>query len=176
MLRYLYSIAFTRLWKGFFFMKTGFTVHDLMTNKPLCVSRTTSVRDTANEMQKFNVNSVVVVDGQRPVGIITDEDFVRKVITKALNIEHLQAEDIMEKKLITIEPQKDIYDALLSMRDNAIRHLPVVQGDRLVGFLSMNDILKVQPELFEIMAEKLILREQERKLAMKYRFDKEKAF
>ena len=71
--------------------------------------------------------------------------------------------DYMVKKVITISPEVDIYEALLVMRDEDIRMLPVVNDNEVIGLLTVKDILKIQPQLFELLAEKLILREERRK-------------
>ena len=67
------------------------------------------------------------------------------------------------KTLFTIEGESDIYDALVIMRDENIRHLPVVNKGEMVGLLTLKDILKIQPALFELIVEKFELREEENK-------------
>jgi len=69
----------------------------------------------------------------------------------------------MIKKVITITPDVDIYEALLVMRDEDVRMLPVLDGNKLVGLLTVKDILKIEPALFELLAEKLILKEEHNK-------------
>ena len=71
------------------------------------------------------------------------------------------------KQLITIQPEDDIYDALLKMRDYNIRHLPVMDNDVMVGLLTLKDILKIEPQLFEIIVEKFEIREANRKMSQK---------
>ena len=69
----------------------------------------------------------------------------------------------METKLLMISPSDDIYDALIKMRDSNIRHLPVVEHGKMVGLLTLKDILKIEPQLFELLVEKFELREETRK-------------
>ena len=57
--------------------------------------------------------------------------------------------------VVTISPEKDVFEALVTMRNNDIRHLPVVKGNELLGFLTLKDVLKIQPELFDILLEKV---------------------
>lgn len=144
-------------------MKTGYKVQDVMTNMPVKVEKTAGLRETAELMVKFNVNSVLVMENDKLVGIVTDEDFVRKLVAVKSHAIEGKISEIMSSSLLTISPEKDLYDAILLMRDNSIRQLPVMVEENLVGFLSMNDILKIQPELFDIVAESISLREQERK-------------
>jgi signal-transduction protein with cAMP-binding, CBS, and nucleotidyltransferase domain len=146
-------------------MHTGYKVLDIMTNKPVMARQNLSLKESAMLMASENVNSLLIAEEDKALGIITDEDFIRKVIAKGLDIKKLKIKDIMTTSLITIEPHKDIYDALVLMRDNNIRQLPVVDNDKLVGFLTSKDILKLEPELIDLMAEKYELREEPRKLS-----------
>jgi len=140
-------------------MQTGYKIMDIMTNKPIVANKELSLKDAASLMEDTNVNSLLVVESDYPVGIITDEDYVRKSVAKGLDPKKLKIKDIMATNLITITPDKDVYDALLLMRDNNIRQLPVTTGKKLEGFLTLKDILKIQPELIDLVVEKYELRE-----------------
>ncbi|MEM4637929.1 MAG: CBS domain-containing protein [Candidatus Woesearchaeota archaeon] len=146
-------------------MQTDYKVIDVMTNKPVTAGKDITLKEAAQIMLDSNVNSLLVVESEKPIGIITDEDLVRKVIAKGLDPKKIRVKDIMATDLITISPGKDIYDAMKVMRDHNIRQLPVVEKGKLVGFLTAKDILKIQPELFDLWIEKYELREEQRKLS-----------
>lgn len=146
-------------------MQTGYKVIDVMTNKPVVAEKTDSLKDAAQIMMDSNVNSLLVKEGDKAIGIVTDEDLVRKVIAKGLDPKKTKIKDIMETDLITIAPGKDIYEAMQVMRNHNIRQLPVIEKGKLVGFLTAKDILKIQPELFELYIEKYELREEQKKLS-----------
>ena len=146
-------------------MQTGYKVIDVMTNKPVVAEKTDSLRDAAKKMLDANVNSLLIKESDKAIGIITDEDLVRKVIAKGLDPKKTKIKDVMETDLITISPGKDIYDAMQVMRDHNIRQLPVLEKGKLVGFLTAKDILKIQPELFDLFVEKYELKEEQRKLS-----------
>ena len=143
--------------------KTGYKVCDAMTKKPVFVSPETSIEDCALKMLNNHVGSLVITDSTKLLGILSDRDLVRRVIAKKLNPKELKAKEVMIKKVITISPEKDIYDALKKMKDSDVRHLPVMDKKEMVGLLTLKDILKIQPELFELMVEKFELREETRK-------------
>jgi CBS domain-containing protein len=145
-------------------MKTGYRVLDVMTNKPVTASKDMILQDAARLMEENNVNSLLIVESGKAIGIITDEDIVRKVVAKGLEPRKLRLKDLFVTELISITSDKDIYDALILMRDHAIRQLPVIDDDKLVGYLTLKDILKIEPELIDIIAEKYELREESRKL------------
>ena len=148
-------------------METGYRVCDVMTRKPIAVSLQTSVRDCARIMRDNNVSSLVVRENDVLKGHITDDVLIRVVVADGLNVDKTVASDIMLTRVPTIEPKKDIYDALMMMRDYEMRQLPVVDqenGSKLVGLLTLKDILKIQPQLFELLVDKIVLKEEEQKL------------
>lgn len=144
-------------------MKTGYKVMDAMTTKPVSINQDITLLDCARTMDEKHVGAVVVKDNEQSVGIVTEQDIVRKVVAKGINPLTEKAIDYMEKDLVTVSPDKDIYDALILMRDNNIRHLPVVEDNKMVGLLTIKDILKIEPQLFDIIVEKFELREESRK-------------
>ena len=88
---------------------------------------------------------------------------MRKGVSAGLDPKKTKVSDIMAKELITIAPDSDIYEALIKMRDLNIRHLPVMDGSKMIGLLTLKDVLKIEPQLFDIMVEKFELREESRK-------------
>lgn len=135
-------------------MRTGVHVGDAMTSTPVLVSPELTVTQCARLMKKKGVGSVLVRDGGKLHGIVTEKDFLEKVLAKGVHGDELRVKEVMTKKLVTIEPQEDIYDALMKMNDEEVRRLPVVKGGKLVGILTQKDILKIEPQLFDYMVEK----------------------
>ena len=144
-------------------MKTGYKVYDCMTTKPISVSSDSSLQQCAKIMAKNHVGALVIKDNHKSIGLITEQDIVRKVIGKGINPLNRKVKEFMETKLKTISPKDDIYEALIKMRDSNIRHLPVVDGGKMVGLLTIKDILKIEPSLFELVVEKFEIREEKRK-------------
>lgn len=143
-------------------MLTGVRVRDAMTRRPIEVSENISIKECAKLMREKDVGSVLVKN-KKLLGIITEEDLVYKIIAEAKDIKKTKVRDIMVTRLITIEPDKDIYHALVKMNVNNIKRLPVMNKNKLVGILTIKDILKIEPELFEIVANRFILREEDSK-------------
>ena len=144
-------------------MKTGYKVYDCMTTKPISVSSEISLEECAKVMAANHVGALVIKDDHQSRGLITEQDIVRKIIAKGINPLAKKVRDFMEKKLLTISPNDDIYEALIKMRDSNIRHLPVVNKGKMVGLLTLKDVLKIEPSLFELLVEKFELREEKRK-------------
>nr|MBI4157147.1 CBS domain-containing protein [Candidatus Woesearchaeota archaeon] len=140
-------------------MKTGVFVFDVMTKKPITVNRDENLVDCANLMGERDVNSLIIKDENNKVlGIVADEDFIRKAMAKNLDPFKTKVEEIMAIEVITIEPDKDLYDAVKLMGDYNIRQLPVVENHKLVGIITVKDIIKVEPAIFEILSGKIRLK------------------
>lgn len=144
-------------------MKTGYKVIDAMTKKPIDVNPETTLQECSKLMANNHVGSLVIMENDGLKGIITEQDIVRKAVAIGLNTEKTKVSEIMVKELTVIEPEKDIYDALVLMKKLNIRQLPVVENNQMIGLLTLKDILKIEPQLFDLLVEKFELREAERK-------------
>ena len=145
-------------------MLTGVKVGDAMTEKPVTVPSTLRIDKCAQLMAENHVGSLLVGEDGKVVGMFTERDIVRKIVAKGVQPWSVHAKDVMETKLVTIRPDEDVFEALRTMADYNIRHLVVKNADgKFVGFITGKDILKIQPQLFEILSEKIELREMERK-------------
>lgn len=136
------------------YVDTGCCVGEVMTTKPVCIPKNLSIYSTAHLMREKNVGSVLIKEGHELLGILTEWDFVHRVVAQDLNTQDTPVSQVMVQDIITVSPRMDIFDALRLMRDTKIRHLPVVEDGRLVGFITIKDILKIQPQLLELIDER----------------------
>jgi signal-transduction protein with cAMP-binding, CBS, and nucleotidyltransferase domain len=144
-------------------MKTGVKVMDAMTKAPILVHPDDKLIKCVNKMIKGEVGSLVVARDNQLLGIITEKDLINKALGKNLDIKKKTAKDIMTTRMIKIDPNQDLYDAILLMSREEVRRLPVTKEDRFIGLLTYKDILKLQPDLFDIIVENLKIREEETK-------------
>lgn len=144
-------------------METGYKVCDAMTEKPIVVTPETTVIECSKHMSKHHVGSLMIMDKNELLGLITEQDIVRNCVALDLNPKKTTVKEVMVKELETISPEKDIYEALVLMKDQNIRQLPVMDGKEMVGLLTLKDILKIEPQLFDLLVEKFELREEQRK-------------
>lgn len=147
-------------------MKTGYTVMDLMTNEPVKMQVGATIKQVATTMKEKSVGSVLVMEGTKLTGIITEKDIVTKITANGKSAVEKKAFDIMTpyKELVTIKPNVDILEAINMMKKNEIRRLPVMDNNELKGIITTNDILKIEPTLFDLFVEKIRIREEDRKL------------
>ena len=141
-------------------MRTGVKVIDAMTRTPISIAPDKSIEECAKLMLKKSVGGLMVVDSGKIKGIITEKDLVERLVAKNLNPKTTKVFEIMSKRIIGIKPDLDIYDALIEMRDNDVRRLPVIHDNKLVGLLTEKDVLKIQPNLFDLIVEKMEVAEE----------------
>jgi len=144
-------------------MKTGIKVGDAMTVSMITINENDSILNCAKLMVKEGVGSLVVVDENKLLGIVTERDMLNKVLAKDTDIKKTPVSSIMTKKPIYANPELDLYDAMVLMRLENIRRLPVVDKGEVVGLLTHRDILSIQPELYDLVIESFNLRAREKK-------------
>ena len=106
----------------------------------------TSVYHALEIMQEKNVSSLVVMEHQKLVGIFTERDYARKVILKGKSSRETPVGDIMSGNVITVTPDDTIDHCMQLMTGKFIRHLPVVENDKLIGLVSIGDLVKYKIE------------------------------
>ncbi|MBU3912743.1 MAG: CBS domain-containing protein [Nanoarchaeota archaeon] len=146
-------------------MKSKIKVGDIMTRNFVSVSSSTNLIDCAKEMMKKRVGSLVLREGQKLVGLLTEKDIIWALTkTKNKNLDAIKAKDVASKKVAVIKPGADLYEALGRMKKLKFRRLPVVVNGSVIGMLTMKDILRIDPTLFADInfAEKI--REESEKL------------
>ncbi|MFP4423813.1 MAG: cyclic nucleotide-binding/CBS domain-containing protein [Candidatus Woesearchaeota archaeon] len=144
-------------------MDTGYSVGNIMTQNPIVVGPSATLEEVANVMTRNHVGAVLVTEGQKLHGIITENDVIKKTVAKGVNPVDMTAAEIMEKNLTTITPDKDISYALKLLGRENIRHLPVIEDEVFVGLMTLKDALKIQPHLFELIAHQITIREESNK-------------
>ena len=143
--------------------ETGIKVHDAMTHNPVTVLVDTTLQECAKVMAETHVGALLIKDGEKIVGVVTEQDIVRKGVLNDMKSSKTPIKEIMETNLIKIDPKEDIVKALQMMGKLNVKHLPVFDKDEFVGLLTTKDVLKIEPQLFEILAEKIELKEEAHK-------------
>jgi len=92
-------------------------------------------------MDEKNVGALPVVDDNTLVGVVSERDYTRKVIVKGKSSKDTPVSDIMTKELLTVSPGDSIADGMRMMTEKRVRHLPVLEGMKLVGIVSIGDVV-----------------------------------
>lgn len=120
-------------------------VADILARKgasAISVSPDSTVLDVLRIMAEKNIGSVIVIDNDRYVGLVTERDYSRKVILKGKNSTDTKVSEIMSTDLPVVHPTDSIEQCMELMTKNTIRYLPVFENDRLNGIISMSDVVK----------------------------------
>lgn len=121
------------------------TVKDLLADKPNTVWHTspdTSVYDALALMSEKNIGALPVLRDGKLEGIFSERDYARKVILKGKSSKDIPVSEIMTENVFSIRPDQTIAECMGLMTDKHIRHLPVVEQDRVVGVISIGDVVK----------------------------------
>jgi CBS domain-containing protein len=116
------------------------TVEEMMTPDPIALPQTATVFDAAQKMRDASIGNVVVLNGQKVCGIVTDRDIVVRAIATGRDPRSTKLADICSRELTTLSPEDNVETAVRLMREHAVRRLPVVKDDRPVGILTLGDL------------------------------------
>jgi len=106
------------------------------------ISPEARVIDALKIMAEKNVGALLVAEGSRLVGILSERDYARKVILHGKSSHDIPVREIMSDKVVTVSPDQTVEDCMALMTDRHVRHLPVTEGDALIGVLSIGDLVK----------------------------------
>jgi CBS domain-containing protein len=121
------------------------TVHDLIKAKGhtvFFISPDVSIYTALTEMAEKNVGALVVMEEDRVAGIISERDYARKVILKGKSSRDTTVREIMTDRVFYVTPNRNMEECMALMIDKHVRHLPVMEEDRLVGIISIGDVVK----------------------------------
>lgn len=100
------------------------------------------VLEAIKQMAERRIGALVVLRGEELVGVLSERDYARKVILQGRSSSQTAVTDIMSGTPLTVGPETDIFDCMRMCTDRRIRHLPVVDGSRVIGVISIGDLVK----------------------------------
>lgn len=125
-------------------------VGDVMTRGYIYVSPEASLYETAKTMAKNRVGSVLLQENGELKGIVARYDVVWALYKKKCkDLDSIKAKDIATKKIVTIKPEATLNEALEKMNKKRARRLPVISNKKVIGYITLRDILRIRPSLFE---------------------------
>jgi CBS domain-containing protein len=119
------------------------TIRDLLSNRTIhYIQPDQTVFEAANYMVQCNVGAVPVLEGTKLVGIFSERDIMKRVVSESRNPMTTHIAEVMTSALHTVPPTASCHEAMALMQEYAVRHLPVCDGATLVGFLSLRDLIR----------------------------------
>lgn len=120
-------------------------VRDILKSKPaqvFTVSPETTVYSAIEQMCERNIGGVLVTENDKLVGIFTERDYARKLILKGKSSKATLIRELMTSNPIVVHPETTIFECLTIMSDKRVRHLPVIAFDKIVGVISIGDVVR----------------------------------
>jgi CBS domain-containing protein len=137
-------------------MTTRVLVRDIMNSPVISASPHDTIKDIAAKMKEERIGSIIIMEKEETVGIVTDWDIVSNAVVKDVKPSLLKASEIMQK-LHTIEGEEGVTEAARMLRQHNIKRLGVVYKNKLVGIISASDVIAVTPDLVDVISEKAAL-------------------
>ncbi|MEV0219677.1 CBS domain-containing protein [Streptomyces sp. NPDC050704] len=115
-------------------------VREIMTSAPVSVGALTAVSEVAHRMRDEDIGAVLVTEGDRLRGLVTDRDLVIRVLAEEKDPGDTTVQEACSPEIVTVGPGDEVGRAVQLMREHALRRLPVVEGDRAVGMVALADL------------------------------------
>ncbi|MBN2549968.1 MAG: CBS domain-containing protein [Anaerolineales bacterium] len=119
------------------------------------ITKDAPVSEALKHFADHGIGSVVVMDGEVVAGIFSERDFARRVGLLGKEPEKVKVEEVMTRELITVSPKQSVNACMALMTEHRVRHLPVFEEGRLVGILSIGDVVKDLIEELQFMVKQL---------------------
>ena len=135
------------------------TVDEILNSKSkdiFTISPNETVFNALKIMAEKDIGSLLVSDGEKLVGIMSERDYARKVILFGKSSKELSVQEIMSAKVIYVSPNQNVEECMVLMTNKKVRHLPVLENDKLVGIISIGDVVKAVIEEKEFMIDHLV--------------------
>jgi len=139
-------------------------VKEIMTTEVKTVSPKSTIQEAAKLMSQFRIGCLLVAEKKALVGIITESDIMREVVSKNMLPSKAKVEEFMTREVVAVGPDTEIEDAADAMTERNVKRLPVIYKNQLVGIVSAVDIVAAEPKLMEQIA-KIVLLPVKKKLA-----------
>ncbi len=101
-----------------------------------------TVFDAVAKMAENGIGSLTVMDGDALIGIITERHYARNVVLKGKSSSTTPIWEIMDRRVITVRPEQSVEECMALMTERRVRHLPVIEGEKVIGIVSIGDLVK----------------------------------
>ena len=126
-------------------------VEDVMVKEVMTIDDSVTVKEAADVMNKFDIGCLIAIRKGKAMGILTERDILKRIVAGGKDAIKTKVKDVMTSPLVVAEPNMDLGEAVKLMFQMKIKKLPVVEGTRLVGLVSLTDIARFQPQMMTIV-------------------------
>jgi CBS domain-containing protein len=125
-------------------MQTTGSISEILQNKPAGVCSVppgATVFEAIREMADKNIGALLVMEGERLLGVVSERDYTRKVALRGKSSRETQVHEILSASLVSARPDSTVEECMRLMTEHRVRHLPVLEGGRVVGIVSIGDLV-----------------------------------
>ncbi|HML02669.1 MAG TPA: CBS domain-containing protein [Candidatus Bathyarchaeia archaeon] len=123
---------------------------DIMVDKVITARKDASLDQAVQLMNEHEIGCLVIVENDKPIGIITERDLLKRCLARSKELRGLKVSDVMSQPLVVVSPKTEIEEAAKVMCEKKIKKLPIVEEGRLRGLITLTDILRIQPQLIRM--------------------------
>ena len=124
-----------------------------------------NIQEAARKMSMKKIGCLLIVDGHKLLGILTEDDIIRKVVGEGKSPKETTVGEIMVKDVVHIEPDMSLEDVAELMTEKSIKKLPVVENKRLMGIITATDIVAAEPEMMKRLGELILFAKKPQRIA-----------
>ena len=121
-----------------------------MVSKVITITKDSTVEEAVRLMNEQEIGCLIVIDNKKARGILTERDLLKRVLAKSKDPKKTKVEEVMSTPLISVEPNVEIGDVSRIMFQKNIKKMPIVRKDKLLGLVTLTDILRIQPQLIKM--------------------------
>ncbi len=125
-------------------------VRNVMVDKVLTVEADASLTEAVKLMNKHEIGCLVVMKNGAPVGIVTERDFLKRVLAESEELKRIKVKEVMSRPLVTGDPDMELEEVARLMFQRKVKKLPLVENGTLVGLVTLTDLLRIQPQIIKM--------------------------
>jgi len=123
---------------------------DVMVRKVITTKRDSTIEEAVKLMNEHEIGCLIVTEDNRPIGILTERDLLKRILAKSEDLKRIKVEEVMSTPLISVEPNVQLGDASRLMFQKNIKKMPIIKKGELLGLVTLTDILRIQPQLIKM--------------------------
>ena len=117
-------------------------IKDAMSTKITMAEKSENLNATIQKMAIANIGAVIIVENEKPIGIFTERDLLKRVVAKNITVKKVTIGQVMTPKIISVTPDTKMSEVLKKMYTNAMRHMVIMENDKLIGIFSLRNLLR----------------------------------
>jgi len=136
-------------------------VKDIMSKPVISIEENKTAEDAGKLMKRTRKGCLIVTKKNKPVGILSDSDLIKRVVATNLRAKQVKIKDIMSKPLVSVKTTDNILAAVRKMKKSNIHRLPVIEQGKVVGLISMYDAARTSPEMLDLLEYRLKMKDMQ---------------